>query len=453
MTSFSYKFDVANADANTLGFVTLDDGNNTANAVTVVANRAGCPDGAATAIAWYDTTQPATQDQETQALVTGSVEGSGSYVDVGVLGKSAAASFSTVPRGLWARLYYLANGARRLSLYRFLPDDAASAVVRTVDLVTAGSIEVPRYRGLLTQAGALGAVQLVRVVATRTNAGYLLRCYLNTTSDDQPVLEALVSGDFTGTGDSNQPYGNWWMGFGPSGLAHGTSCAWLAGLDSDSSDDHAAQEVRADQVTLAEARRRVRSRYERGSASALSDQLIDDALRDAVEGLIEACGDAVPFLSREATVTLTPDASTGRVTLDPVMRRVISITEATSGVPMPWSVVAYGTSGALVLAFPCAAGSYLVQYVMRHRQPSRDTEPMPIPREFTEAMVNGACLRLAVSEGKTAMMQTFAALASAGQAQMQTSMARAMNQTKPVLAVPNFGRLFGAVGGWQPFGA
>lgn len=451
MTSFTQKFSVANADVTTLGFATLDDSGGTSGVVTVVANRAGCPTGARTAIAWYDTTKPATADQETTAWVTGSVEASGSYVDIGVLGKQAAASFSTVPKGLWARLYYLANGARRLSLYRFLPDDSAAAAIRTIDLVTAGSVEVPRYRGVLTQAGALGALQMVRVSAVATDAGYILRCFLNTESDDAPILEAVVSGDFTGTGDSNQPYGCWWIGFGASGTSHGTSVAYVGGLDYDASDDNALQDLRADQIPLAEARRRVRERYERGTASAIPDSMIDGAIRDTVEEMIESCGDAATFLWREDTVTLSPDPITGRVTLTPVMRRVLSIVEDSFGTPIQWSLDAQAASGAPVLTVETNSGSHTVRYIMRHRQPSKDTDPVPIPREHTETVIHGACMRLALTEGKTAQIQTFGLLYSGGKSAMLTSLARDMNQTKPVIAPPMFPRFYGGSRGWRVF--
>ena len=450
MASFSTKFNVADQGIEDgAAWTALDSTGVTDDAVTIVKNRAGCPQNARSAVAWYDTTKPATADQECGAMISASVQGSSAYVDVGVLGKAVSSSLSTAKLGLWARFSWLANGARRIAIHRFMPDDSASSTVAQANLVLAGGVESDAFVGVLDQAGALNVPQLLRVVAVANNTGYRVRVFLNNSGDERPVLEAQVDGDFTGTSDATQPYGKWWIGFGPNGSAsHGTTVAYVYGLDYSSATDHARQELRPDQVSLGVLRAMVKTRYGRGMPTSLSDEVIDDALRNAMDGVISELGLSASFLWREEALSLSPNTTTGRVTLQANMREIIAI-EDSSGCPARWSLLAYDTNGAPIILLNSTAGTYKVRYLLRHSLPTTPGDTCPVPREHVEAVVLGACYRIAFGEPRMDLGQALHAEYRMAFDRLVMAMARQVNATRPVLSVPLFNQGYGVQAPWS----
>lgn len=454
MASFTAKFNVAAADIEDLdagaSWTALDSTDVIDGAITIAKNRAGCPNSGRSAVAWYKAAVPTTASQEAGIRASSSAESSVAYVNVGVLGKSTTSSLSAAKLGIWATFYWLSSGARRIAIFRNLPDDSGSAVVAQEDLVLAGGIEAEGFYGVLDQGGALGVPQLIRIVVTPTDTGHLARVFINTAGDEKPVLEGVIDGDFTGTGDATQTYGKWWFGFGPYvGTGHSITVAYAYGLDYDQSEDHVLQERRPDQITLSDLRTQVRIRYSRGSATSLDDTVIDDAVQKSIDGLIAELGLSASFLWRTTTVDLDPDVNTCRVTLQAVMKEVTAIRDAASGAPMGWQLVAYSTNGAPIIEFQGSADSYLVDYVMRHQMPTKATDLCPIPREHSEAVVLGACYRIAFGEPRIDLGQALYAEYQMGFNRLFGAMARQINMTRPVVGARMFPQGYGLQNPWS----
>lgn len=387
--------------------------NNSTSAVVVANTRAISNDLAYQAVAWRIATAsiPTTGEQEVDARIISATQGTNCHVDVGVMGTTAAASYSTVPLGVWARFAWLANGVRRLTIHRFLPGDASSATLRTVDLVLAGSIPADGHEGRLVADGAVGYEQRLRLVVTSTDGGLLARAYVNEADVDRPTLAAVVDRDLLDTGVADQEFGAIWMGFGPSAGTSGDQAVLaIFGGDFDSSEDHAPQEIRVDQPTLGEALRRVRSRYEGLTSTTLRDDTLRDVVTDTIEDLLNLWGDGCWFMRREDTLSLAPAGLTQQVTLPANMRRIHSIVDASTRCEVRWELLYHTTAGAPVVRLNTSiAQDYLVAYTLRHAQISEDRDVLPIPREYLECLVVGACQKMASRDRKQALELSLAA--------------------------------------------
>ena len=413
--------------------------NNSTSAVVIANTRAISNDRSYQAVAWYITTAgiPTTAEQEVDARVVSATQGSNCHVDVGVMGTTASSSYSTTPLGVWARLAWLSNGVRRLSIHRFLPGDSASATVRTVDLVLSGSIAADGHEGRLVQDGAVGYEQRLRLVVTATDGGLLARAYVNQGDVDRPTLAAVIDRDLLDTGVADQEFGTIWIGFGPStGSAGDQAVLAVYGGDFDQSEDHSAQELRVDQPTLGDVLRRVRVRYEGMTSTVLRDDQLRDVVTDTIEDFINLAGDGCWFLRREETLSLTPNTTTGVVTLQANMRRVHEIVDATDRSKTRWNLLYHTTAGAPVVELNTgSSGSYIVRYTLRHAQISEDRDVLPVPREYLECIVVGACQKMASRDRKG---QLEASLAAEYQRLVRTAkidMARHSNAARGGLAV------------------
>lgn len=384
--------------------------NNSTSAVVVLDTRAVSNDRSYQAVAWRIATAslPTTGAQEVGGMVVSATQGSNCHVDLGVMGTTAAASYSTTPLGVWARLAWLSNGVRRLSIHRFLPGDSASATLRTLDVVLSGAVPADGYEGRLRENGTVGYPQQLRLVVTAIDNGLLARAYVNEDDDDRPTLSAVIDRDLLDTGVADQEFGAIWMGFGPStGAAGDQAVLGVFGGDYDASEDHVAQELREDQPTLETLRQRVRRHYESSTNTSLLDEQLDDAITDAVEDLLNLCGDQAWFLVREASLTITPDTN-GVAELQPVMRRVHEIVDGTNRKQVWFKLLYHSTQGAPVVRMnTTASGTYLVRYTLRHAQIKQPYDPLPIPREYQEAVVMGACQKLARRDRKANLAVEF----------------------------------------------
>lgn len=409
MADYSDDFARADEAIEAGSWIALDGADDNSNVARVSASRMVSNSTSQRVVAWYTGTVPTGVPQENGAAVTSSGQGTNHYIDVGVMGKSGTSGFTSLPLGLWARLTYLANGARRISLLRFLPSDSAEATITDIDLVSAGGIEVAGYEGVLVKSGAVGVLQLVRIVAKASSPhGIRVQVFLNTRDDDRPVIDWLVDRDMQGTGDSNQTYGRWWVGFGPSA----DSALSIAGvLGSDYVDDEGKVEdvLRQDQPTLLEIMTRVRGRYERSARGSLTDAAVQDAVIDGLRRIRDRAGLNQKWLERIATISLTVNTATSECTLPDDIDVPIRIMHASDNTPVHFKRLARTTSGALVIQLFALNGSFRVVYRMRYVEPSALDQRCPIPKQHDHVLVSAACMRLAMDEGRPEMMQIFAA--------------------------------------------
>jgi hypothetical protein len=436
MTEFVDDFARADEAIETGGdWAALNSNNATSNVVAVLDGRMVNNDPTRSAAAFYVTTKPAAASQEMQANITASVQGSNCHVDIGVLGKQAAAGWSSNPLGVWARFAWLANGARRLSIHRFLPGDSAATTVVTTDLVMAGAIESSSHLGALLDAGALGSVQNVRLVVEEQDWGLRARVFLNTNDDDRYALEARLTGDWLGTGDTAQADGSWWIGFGASGGAAGDQAVLaVAGSDYDLSDDKALIEQRDDQPRLSELRQDVLYRYTSAGGTNRPAEVVDAAIRYATIEALLILGDKVETRREEATVALTIDAVTGRATgFTAKMLRVLDIRDATTHGRVAFNHQNRGVDGTPVLRVSGSSGDYLVTYSIRPRMPKAPDDPVPFPPEHVEMLIYGACQRLAESDGKPDLAMHWKEMSLAAMRTVAKDLQRTTNLERQVI--------------------
>lgn len=408
MASFTDRFERADEAIEDSDWIALDAADDASNVVRVSASRAVSNSTSQRTIAWHTGTKPTGVPQECNAVVSSSAQGSNHYIDVGVMGKSGASGFSSLAKGVWVRIHYLANGARRLSLYRHLPQDAAEAAVVELDIVAAGSVEVAGYEGQLIDVGATSVPQLVRIVVTATTVGGLrARVFLNTQDDDVPVIDAVIDRDFIGTGDSNQTYGTWWIGFGPSADS-ALAVAGVVGQDYVDDEGKSAIAVREDQPTLLQVVTKVRARYERSARGTLTDAAIHEAVIRGLRRIRDVAGSNMQWLRTTATLTLTVDSG-GECTLPDDVYLPTDVVSVSSGARVRMRLLSRTTSGACLISLGGISGSYRVTYMQRWAEPSGDGERVPIPKEYDHTLVAAACAALAEDEGRADMAQIYLA--------------------------------------------
>jgi len=372
----------------------------------VVFQNSATNDSTTAAVATYLTDEAETAVQEVAAWVTWHEETSTATADVGLMGLplGALSVYTDVKRGVYARLHWEADSVRTLSIRRQLKNDAADAEVASVDLVLAGGIEAPGYESRMRRISGsdLGVLQQVRLIVTAEPNGMLARVYVNETDDARPTLQATINSDFISP--DGVTFGAWWFGFGAASGAKKFECAQIGGADFTALADLIPQEIREDQVTLGELRKRVRNVYDRGQNTDTSDERLDYAINDEIEQTLNRVGNSAWFMRRQEEVAITPD-TLGEATMSSKMRRIIQIRDASTGNAIPHALRRLTTDGASVLFFPSTvSGDYLVEYVIRHRQMSSPHHVCPIPREHSEMVVVGAVVRMAESDRNQAML-------------------------------------------------
>lgn len=360
---------------------------------------------------------PESRSQEVAVFGTSTAESADNFIDAGIGGDDSLSPlqndgdpFGTVAEaagtspslswqaGVWARLHWQAGGVRTLSIMHKLRGGVVT-VAESANVVLSGGIAADGYDGRLTAQGALGELQQLRLVVTTDAFGMLARAYLNETDDDHPTLTARIVSDFVPPTDDATDFGSWWFGFGGA-AARTLAIGDFFGADYDASVDSAEPGLRQDQVTLAELRKRVRIRYERSRNTALADEVVDEAIRDTLNEILLELGDSPFFLIRNETLSLTPTTGTRTVTLDPKMARVLGVYTAATFTPVESHFLYVTDAGAPVVQLAACAGSYVVRYVARYREMGADHDVCPLPRQYTEAVVVGACLRLAETDRK-----------------------------------------------------
>lgn len=393
MATFTDDFNRDDENLEASGWQALDSSDGTVGVALVSGTRAIAADRTKTVVAWYTDVVPTGVAQETGAYVTALSEGTNCYVDVGALGTPAAADFATNPRGVWARLSWLANGARRLSIHRFLPGETTSTQINYVDIVLDGSVDADGFEGLMD--GTLGVRHRLRILVDTDDAGLRARAFVNQDDDDKPALSVFIDRDFPGTGIVAQPYGCWWIGFGPGAATTGDlAVSGIYGDDFAPTTDIETQDLRSDQPTLGEASRETKLRFLGTTQVSADSNVVDQAIRDTIEDIVTAHGENAWFMRRTETLALTVD-TIGRTTLQPRMRRVIWVKDA-YGCDIQWRLLDHTTSGAPrldVSGYPTS--NYEVHYLMRHVQAWEPHHVLPLPREFFECLIQGACMRMA----------------------------------------------------------
>lgn len=415
MTEFTTKFEIEDAATidgawSPADFISINSSDVIASAGSgiSIASRNAANSGTVAARAVVVDTLPTTAQQEIAIACGSALEGTvgTQFVECGIGALSSPTDFSADPWGIYARLGWESDGVRVLSLRRFLRGDAADTEVAAITLVAAGTIEADGYAGLLNEAGALSTPQLLRLVVVTTDSGMRATVYLNTWDDDRPVLTANIGTDFVPPTVSTTDFGSWWFGFGTSASAESLAVAMIIGSDYDVDEVTEEQDLSDNQPTYAELEQRVRSRYEGGISTNISQQRILDALRDEVEYLINRCGDVAWFLIREEAITLTVTAR-GLMTLPAKMRRALEIVTA-NGERIPFKFNRLTTAGATVIEIPSlTTGAHTIRYVMRHKQLVEPGDLCPIPREHAELVMAGAIKRLAVRDRNIEALKTY----------------------------------------------
>lgn len=431
MVQFSDDFDRANESIEAGSWTALDSADDTSDVALVSATKLISGSTSQRVVCWRSTDLPTDVPQECDAAITSSGQGTNYYIDVGVMGKAGTSGLSSLPLGLWGRMSWLANGARRVSLMRFLPSDSAQSTVADVDLVLAGSVVAEGYENRLQQDGALSVPQRMRIVVTQeTPYGLRARVFVNSDDDDRPVIDRKIDHDFVGTGDSNQTYGHWWVGFGPS---TNTNLAILGVLGSDytTDDGKEEQDQRQDQPTLGEVRDLVRRRYTMSTRESLDQVDVDTAILDTIRDLRAKIGDNAWFLSRTDDVSLTINGTTLLSTMPSYMDRVLEIREASTGIPVWWQLSHTTSSGAQVLRINSTSQSFTCSWQMRWTEPVDDSDIIPIPRLYREAVVTGAVMRLAEAAGRQDVFARSGTMYANAIQNMQRDQARYSNQKRP----------------------
>lgn len=415
MTSFEETFDgYANGTIDTVSssaWLSLDSTYTYPGGVKV-SQKCATNTGTEQALCVYQTTRPATKVQEAAAWITSAEEGAAAWVEIGV---SAAtfqggypASWATRVLGVYARLHWNSDGVRTLSVRHKLRN-GSDTELGSVDLVTAGGVEASGYEGGMKDAGAVNVMQHLRLIVTEEDYGLGVRAYVNEPDDDRPTLFRELGSDFVTPTASATDYGAWWFGFGSASASDKLYVFWAYGADYDLSEDRQPQVLRADQVRLAELIDRVKMRYDRSAKSDTRNDEITQAVNDEIHQIMLEVGDVATFMRREDSVAITPN-DRREVTLTAHMNRVLGMREAETGSDVWFRFLRQDAQGAPVVQVENRANrTVLVDYLLRFTELATDDDVCPIPREHTELVVIGACLRLAEVDRIESLQRTFLA--------------------------------------------
>lgn len=435
MATFTETFEYANGTIDSVSssaWLTFDS-SDTQNAGVKVAQNAATNDSAAGSMCVYHTTDPATKAQRAEAWVTSFEQGTATYVDIGVGGQSFQGGFpanwAARILGVYARLHWKADGVRTLSIRHRLRGGSDTELA-SVNLVLAGGIEATGFEGLMDHAGEIEYLQKLRLVVTEEDYGLGCRAFVNEPDDDHPTLFARLGSDFVTPTATSTDYGAWWFGFGSASTSDMLWVDEFVGADYDISTDRLPQTLRPDQVTLAELRDRVKVRYERTANVDLRDDDIDQHLNDEIEQVLNEVGDVAWFMRREDSVAIAPN-DRREITCDAKMRRVLGIRDSETGCNVWFRFLRYTTDGALLLQMENSLSrTVLIDYMLRHRQLSQENDVCPIPREHTELVVVGACLRMSEVDRQERLQRTFLARRQVLLGNLKRDMNRHSDQTR-----------------------
>ncbi len=154
-------------------------------------------------------------------------------------------------------------------------------------------------------------------------------------------------------------------------------------------------------------------------------------------------------MRREDSVSLTPN-DRFEVTMNPRMRRVLRIRDAETGGDLWFKFLHYTSDGALTLRMENRLDrTALVEYLLRHTQMSEASDVCPIPREHTELVVIGVCLRMAEIDRLDVLQKSLLGRRALLMSNLKRDMNRhadqertVMNPRPPRLTYRRYGRLY-----------
>lgn len=166
-----------------------------------------------------------------------------------------------------------------------------------------------------------------------------------------------------------------------------------------------------DRVAYSEFKDRVKTYYNRARVSTDVDNatLLIHA-NGALNSLLNAIGDNAYWLRNRRAMALS---AVGQVTtLGKYVSRVLKIEHPTNAEEsVPFTQVGYGSGGRLQIQLDAnrrasnstSTSSYVVHYITRPRDLTRDEQLIPLPRQYMEWMVVETCRRLARSSSNVAL--------------------------------------------------
>jgi hypothetical protein len=393
MATFTETFEYDDADLDGVGGWVVDNDASSDTGIETLANYATNFEGSLAAVAYQATTVPTTATQEVSAYVTSSEQTANSYVDIGVGGKTAAAWADRI-LGVYARLYWLPSGERKVTIRHKLRDlgsGASDTEVASLTIMTSGGVEVSGYEGALLDGGDTKTFQHLRLILTSESSGLFAAVFLNNADDDHPILSAKVLSDWVEPNASDSTdFGTWWFGFGDPGGSFDRSLV-------------------VGQFAAGDYTERVRRRYAGAAHDNLSDPVIDDYITDEVRQIVNQLGDSAWFMRRTEIVSISTDAESLQ-TLDAKVKRPVDLTDSVSGRRFLWEFHSLDSSGACVIRFagnPNYTEDARLHYIAHYEEMEEETDICPIPREHTEVVVIGACLRAAERDRNAALIASY----------------------------------------------
>jgi hypothetical protein len=396
VTTFQDKFDRDDIDIDAdSGWVVGDPTNNNSGIIEILdryaTNSLTGQAGAAMQAVTVPTVGP---EQSVSAWVTSNVEHLEAKIDIGVGGNFLALWVDRV-LGPWARLSWLPNGERRVSLHHLFRGGTEEQVREEV-LILSGGAEAAGFEGVLLGSGALREFQRLRLIVVEEDSGLVASVYVNNDDDDHPIFKERIESDWIDpVAAAPTDYGDLWFGFGA--VEPGTSLLVSEFTGGDyAQTDRVVAPVRADLVTLADLRERTKLRITLGgNVSNVLDEQLDRYINDSFTSILVELGDKAYFMRK--TETLSATMVNGRATLPLYMERPLGIYADIYRRQVNWRFLHLDANGACVVQIgwgnTVMTAPYEIDYYPHYVDMVEDDDQCPIPRKHIELVAVGAALR------------------------------------------------------------
>jgi hypothetical protein len=397
MTTFQDKFDRDDIDLDTDGGWTVGDPTDTGGGIIEILDQYATNSLTASAgVAMQGLTVPTVgPEQSVSAWVTSVVEDAEAKIDIGVGGHLPDDWVNRV-LGVWARLSWLPNGERRVSLHHLFRGGTEKQVREEV-LVLSGGVEAAGFEGVLLDSGATREFQRLRLIVVEEDSGLVASVYVNNDDDDHPIFKERIESDWIDPVlAAPTDYGDLWFGFGAVTGATNLVVNEFTGGDY-AQTDRVVVPVRADLVTLAEIRERTKLRITLGgNVSNVLDEQLDRYVNDSFTEILTQLGDSAYFMRK--TETLSAEIVNGRATLPTYMERPLGIYADIYRRQTNWRFLHLDANGACVVELGFGSNivqtsPYEIDYYPHYVDMVEDDDVCPIPRKHIECVVVGAALR------------------------------------------------------------
>lgn len=162
---------------------------------------------------------------------------------------------------------------------------------------------------------------------------------------------------------------------------------------------------------------RCRVFYNRAQSNTdMTDAHLFIHLNSAIDSILNALGDNVPWLRRRESFTLTADESATNVcTLPKVIGRLLKVESPRNArYPLKWELVGRTSTGSLQidLCEIASGGSYVCHYLLRPRDVTQLEQMVPLPRQLIEWLTVETCMRFSMSGSNVLQQATLTQLAN-----------------------------------------